>query len=67
MTLLSRLTLAAANSCRSISSSPSHMGNPARDRTPSLATRKFGSEPKNSFIYNKVKLATEPNEPNEPN
>jgi hypothetical protein len=33
--------------------------------TPS--TTRFGSEPRNPFIYNKVCLFREPNEPNEPN
>src|ERR1035437_6658180 len=52
MTPLSRLTLAAANLYRTTSPSPSHMSNPGRDRTPFLATRKFGFEP------------SEPTEPN---
>src|ERR1035437_1621911 len=66
MTPLSRLTLAAANSCRTISSSPLHIGNPAREQAPFLATRKFGFEPEKSFIYNRLSLGAEPNEPTEP-
>jgi hypothetical protein len=31
-----------------------------------MSTSKIASEPKNSFIYNKIALDVDPNEPNEP-
>ena len=61
MTPLFRLTLAATNSSGTIQ--PATLG---ENRRRSMEYANLGSEPKKSFIYNKIGLGAEPNEPNEP-
>src|ERR1035437_4146904 len=65
MTPLSRPTLAAANSCHSISSSPSQSATLGETGRSSSQHANLWFEPKKSFIYNKISLGAEPNEPNE--
>ena len=66
MTPLSRFTLSAANSCRTFSSSPWQTATLGENGRRSMEHANLGSEPKKSFIYNKIGLGAEPNEPNEP-
>src|SRR5674476_936129 len=66
MTPLSRLTVAAANSYRTVSSSSWQSATLGEKGHHSLQPAHLGSEPKKSFIYNKFKLGAEPNEPKEP-
>src|ERR1035437_66062 len=67
MTLLSRLTLSAANSRRTIgSSSPWQSATLGENGRRTMQHAILGSEPKKSFISTKTKLSAEPNEPNEP-